>query len=189
MVISVRPFESPDDYFGMIDYFHNLSDEMMLRMGVDRARLPSRAEWFDHAWRDHHVSERDPLRDRFFLAWIVDGELVGHSSINQIRWGDRACAHLHLWRSDLRKAGAGTELFRQSISTYFTRFDLQRVIVEPYAENPAPNRVLEKLGFRFVRKYRCVPGPVNFEQDVNRYEVDRATWLARHPSNHPRLAE
>lgn len=174
--VLVRPFESPGDYYGMIDYFHGAPDDLLVRMGVDRNKLPSREDWFDHAWRDHQLAENDARRDRFFLAWVLDGETVGHSSINQIHWGEKACAHLHLWRSNLRRAGTGTEFFRRSISIYFTRFDLKLISVEPHADNPAPNRVLIKLGFRFVKRYRTVPGPVNFEQDVNRYEVDRACW-------------
>jgi [ribosomal protein S5]-alanine N-acetyltransferase len=172
----VRPFVTPADYYGMIDYFHGASDELLLRMGVDRSKLPARAAWFDHAWRDQQLPETDPRRDRFFLAWLFDGVVVGHSSINQIRWGEQAHAHLHMWRSDLRRAGTGTEFFKRSVSIYFERFDLDVVNVEPRADNPPPNRVLEKLGFRFIERYRTIPGPVNFEQDVNRYEMDRATW-------------
>ena len=172
----VRPFTSPDEYYGMIDYFHGSPDELLLRMGVDRSKLPAREAWFDHVWRDQQLPETDARRDRFFLAWLYNGELIGHSSINQIQWGEQAAAHLHMWRSDIRQAGVGTELFRQSISHYFERFNLKFVVVEPHADNPPPNRVVEKLGFRFVKRYRTIPGPVNFEQDVNRYEVDRETW-------------
>jgi RimJ/RimL family protein N-acetyltransferase len=175
----VRPFESPTDYYAMIDYFHGAPDDLLGQMGVDRARLPARQDWFDRAWRDHERAEDDPQRDRFFLAWVLDADIVGHSSINQIRWGDSASAHLHLWRSDLRRAGIGGEFFGRSVSIYFARFDLKVLRVEPYAENPAPNRVVEKLGFRFVKRYRTVPGPMNFEQDVNRYEMDRAEWGRR----------
>jgi RimJ/RimL family protein N-acetyltransferase len=172
----------------MIDYFREGSDEQLARMGVDRAKLPARADWFERVWRDHELPETDPRRDRFFLAWLLGDEVVGHSSINQITWGQQANAHLHLWRADLRRNGIGGEFFRQSITFYFQRFHLELIIVEPYAENPAPNRVLEKLGFTFVARYRTVPGPVNFEQDVNRYEVDRATWaslVASAPNDQP----
>ena len=38
----------------------------------------------------------------------------------------------------------------------------------------APNRVLEKAGFEFVKTDRTVPGPINFEQDVNCWHMSRA---------------
>jgi RimJ/RimL family protein N-acetyltransferase len=186
----IRPFESPADYLGMIDYFHGASDDLLARMGVDRGRLPARQDWLERAWRDHERAEEDPQRDRFHVAWMLDGAVVGHSSINQIRRGDSASAHLHLWRADLRRAGIGGDFFRRSVSYYFTHFDLQVLRVEPYAENAAPNRVVEKLGFRFVKRYRTVPGPLNFEQEVNRYEMQRAEWeLLREDSGRPPRTE
>lgn len=187
--VAIRPFESEADYCGMIDYFRGCTDEQLLVMGVDRGKLPSRQAWFESAWRDQQRAENDPERDRFYLAWLLNGENVGHSSINRIHWGDSAHAHLHLWRPDLRSAGIGTEFFRRSISFYFDRFELQRVVVEPNADNSAPNRVLAKLGFEFVTRYRTVPGPVNFEQTVTRWEIDRATWQRNHPRQGPTEGE
>jgi hypothetical protein len=32
---------------------------------------------------------------------------------------------------------------------------------------------LIKAGFRFIKRYRTTPGLISFEQDVNRYELDR----------------
>ena len=62
---------------------------------------------------------------------------------------------------------------RRSANFYFERFNLKKLVCEPWAENLAPNRVLEKLGFAFVRRYRTTPGVIAYEQDVNRYELRR----------------
>ena len=51
-------------------------------------------------------------------------------------------------------------------------FALRRLYCEPYADNPGPNRVLRRSDFRLVKRYRTVPGPLNFEQDVNQYVRD-----------------
>ena len=48
-------------------------------------------------------------------------------------------------------------------------FSLKRIYCEPYALNPAPNHVVPKCQFRFVKRYRTIPGAINFEQDVNQY--------------------
>src|SRR5262245_17490159 len=114
-MIEVRPFASPSDYYGMIDYFTGATPEYLHGMGVDPAKMPSREAWFESAWRDHQRAETDPERDRFFLGWYVDGELIGHSSINKIKWGEEAYIHLHMWKADVRRGGVGTELFRRSI--------------------------------------------------------------------------
>jgi len=92
------------------------------------------------------------------LAWIYDGAQIGHSGVNQIKVGEEAYFHLHLWRPDLRKAGLGIQFCRKSIALYFDRLRLQRLWCEPFAGNPAPNRTVRKLGFEFVKQYRTVPG-------------------------------
>jgi RimJ/RimL family protein N-acetyltransferase len=169
--IEVRPFASREDYELMLDYFYNADDRFLNGMGVDRMKLPERARWVEALLIDHEKPDNE--RDRFYLVWIFRGCRVGHSSINKIVPGTEAFIHLHLWNSQLRRGGLGTEFVRRSASFYFERFNLKKLVCEPYAENPAPNRVLEKLGFAFVRRYWTIPGVLTFEQDVNRYELRR----------------
>jgi ribosomal-protein-alanine N-acetyltransferase len=73
----------------------------------------------------------------------------------------------------LRKAGLGTDLSKRSAQFYFERFGLKRLICEPFADNPAPNKLLPKLGFKFIKRYRTVPGTISGEQEVNRYALAR----------------
>src|SRR5665213_453769 len=62
---------------------------------------------------------------------------------------------------------------RQSLKLFFDRLELQDLYCEPFALNPAPNAVLAKVGFTFVKKYVTVPGLINFEQEVNRWHMSR----------------
>ncbi|TMC90681.1 MAG: GNAT family N-acetyltransferase [Chloroflexi bacterium] len=167
--IAVRPFSSREEYELMLDYFYNADDSFLRGMGVDRLKLPPRDKWLDALLTDHEKADTE--RDRFYLVWIFRGRRVGHSSINNIAVGTEAFIHLHLWNSQLRRAGLGTEFVRRSASFYFERFNLKRLVCEPWAGNLAPNRVLEKLGFAFVGRYRTAPGVIAYEQDVNRYEL------------------
>ena len=75
----------------------------------------------------------------------------------------------------------GAMFLANSIDLYFERFALESIASEPNADNPAPNRVLRKLGFRLIRRYRTVPTSIAMEQDVNRYEIGREEWAARRP--------
>ncbi|MBV8689789.1 MAG: GNAT family N-acetyltransferase [Candidatus Eremiobacteraeota bacterium] len=158
----------------MIDYFLSADDEYLRLLGADRTKFPSREEWLRRALADHDAP--DERKDRLWVAWIYNGRPVGHSSVNQIRIGEEAYIHLHLWEPSLRKSGLGTEFFRKSVDFYFDRLKLKRLFCEPHAENPAPNKVLPKLGFRLVKRHRTVPGPINFEQDANLYELPRDDW-------------
>jgi RimJ/RimL family protein N-acetyltransferase len=94
---------------------------------------------------------------------------IGHSSINKIQVGQEAFIHLHQWSQAHRRAGLGTRFFQLCVARFAEDFALKRLYCEPSADNPGPNRVLLKSGFRFVKRYRTIPGPINFEQDVNQY--------------------
>src|SRR5881227_4132871 len=169
--IEVRPFSSRQEYELMLNYFYKADNGFLRGMGVDRLKLPERDKWLGALLGDHEKPDEE--RDRFYLVWIFRGQRVGHSSINNIVLGTEAYIHLHLWKSQLRRAGLGTEFVRRSAAFYFERFNLQKLVCEPLADNPAPNRVLEKLGFTFVSRYRTTPGVTAYEQDVNRYELTR----------------
>ena len=168
--VQVRPFAGQSDYERMIDYFLG-ADEVFLRgMGVDPKKLPDRQAWLEAALLDHRRTDAE--KERAYLAWIHQGVPVGHSSINRIRVGEQAFIHLHLWVGGLRQAGLGTQYFSASAAEFMRAFRLRRLYCEPYAENPGPNRALVKAGFRFIKRYRTVPGPINFEQDVNQYVLE-----------------
>lgn len=160
----------------MADYFLSADDAFLRGMGVERRLLPTREAWLAQLLADH--GRPDEQKDRLYVAWLLNGEAIGHSSVNRITVGEEAHFHLHLWRPELHKSGLGLEFCRRAIDLFFERLRLQRLWCEPYAENTAPNRALLKLGFEFVRRYRTVPGAINFEQDVNVYFMTRERWNA-----------
>jgi RimJ/RimL family protein N-acetyltransferase len=170
-VLDLRPFTCRADYERMVDYFLQ-SDVAFLRgMGVDPARLPAREAWLGRLLPD--LDRDDGEKQTYFLGWFYDETPVGHCNVNQIRYEDAAYLHLHSWHAPLRRSGLGTEFCRRAAQAFMQKFSLQRLYCEPYALNPAPNRVLSKLGFRLVKRYRTIPGLINFEQDVNQYVLER----------------
>jgi len=154
----------------MVDYFLCADAAFLNGMGVDPDKMPPRHEWIEAALLD--IGRPAHEKDRHYLAWLYDGTAVGHSSINKIKVGEEAFIHLHLWVGQLRRAGLGTRFFAASARQFMREFRLKRLYCEPYAENPAPNHVVRKIGFRFIRRYRTIPGPTSFEQDVNQYILD-----------------
>lgn len=162
----------------MVAYFLDADDAFLVGMGVERSKLPWREEWIDSALRDHDRPNHE--KDRAYLAWVYDDAVIGHSSINKIEVGNAAFIHLHLWSQEHRRAGLGTALFELSATRFVADFSLQRLYCEPSAANPAPNRVLLKCGFRLIKRYRTVPGPINFEQEVNQYVRDVSPTATNH---------
>jgi len=170
--LQVAPFTCADDYARMVDYFFTADERFLRGMGADPNKLPERGAWLERLLAD--LLRPDEQKQTFYLGWDYRGRRVGHCNVNQLLYGERAFVHLHLWHAGARRAGLGTEFLRLSLPLFFQRFALQSLYCEPYAENPAPNRVLIKAGFRFLGRYRTTPGLINFEQEVNRYVIDRS---------------
>lgn len=172
----IREMKSGDQY-RVIDYFLNADIEFLDGMGVERGKLPDRETWSSLISEDL----RQPLKKRqfYYLLWEFNGEPVGHSNINKIIFGQEAYMHLHLWEPELRKAGLGQWFVSECIIKYFEKFNLEVLLCEPYAQNPGPNKTLEKMGFSLVKTYDTVPGWINYHQTVNRWVLTRDTWQKR----------
>ena len=155
----------------VIDYFHGATPEFLETMGVDPTRLPSRAFWRDRAAADW--AKPVQKRSSVFVIWLADNEPAGFSSADTIRAGEDAKMHLHILNPDRRGQGIGVEGVKRSVATYFDELQLKRVIAEPNAFNVAPNRTLQKAGFKYLKTHRTVPGPLNYHQTVNRWVFER----------------
>ncbi len=154
-----------------IDYFHNAPDPYLRSLGVDRASLPTPA-----AWRSTYTADWAlPMQERKGLAllWQLDGRAVGFSSSDRIVFGVEAYMHLHLLEADNRQKGLGSEFVKKSAEYYFRVLQLERLLCEPNAFNIAPNRTLQRAGFRYVLTHETQPGPINFFQATTRWVMDR----------------
>jgi RimJ/RimL family protein N-acetyltransferase len=154
-----------------IDYFHGASDADLRILGVDRAKLPS-----PESWRDAYRADLSrPLHERtgYALVWELDAEIIGFSSADRIVFGEEAHMHLHILDPERRRSGLGSRFVRLSAGEYFATFALRRLYCEPNARNLAPNRTLQRAGFRYVRSHECTPGPLNFRQVTTCWVLER----------------
>jgi RimJ/RimL family protein N-acetyltransferase len=155
-----------------IDYFHDSSDDHLRTLGVDRALLLSREEWRSAYEED----DARPIEQRgnYSLIWELDGETVGFSSADRISFGKEAFMHLHVVKPDLRGRGLGARFVRISAGHYFRALELERLFCEPNAFNVAPNRTLQRAGFRYLFTHEAQPGPMNFFQATTRWVLERS---------------
>ena len=170
MELSVRSL-AEEDFDDFINYWHGLSPADVDRMGVAIDRMPSRAQMRT----DLQTMASTPI-DRacsFVLAWCVNGEAIGHSSLKDIVTGDFGNIHLHMWRADLRGKGYGPHLFCLAVSDFYERFTLKRMICEPKADNPAPNRVLQRIGFPLISTRIGASSELSTICNLNRYQIIR----------------
>ncbi len=168
---AVRPMQFADTHL-IIDYFHSASPEFLNTLGVDPSRLPERKQW-------QAIFERvfaRPIEERNFFAilWEIEEQPAGWSSADKIIFGEEAYMHLHILRSDKRRAGNGTFFVKESAKIYFDTLRISRLYCEPYAFNVAPNRTLQAAGFKYIKTHETVPGPLNFHQPVTRWLLERS---------------
>jgi RimJ/RimL family protein N-acetyltransferase len=155
----------------IIDYFHQASPEYLNSLGVDPSRLPARAPW--KAAIEGQFALPVAQRKAFLVLWELGGVPVGFSTSDKIKFGREAYMHLHILRPEHRQAGNGAFFVRQTARIYFERLQISRLFCEPYALNAAPNRTLQRAGFKYVKTHEPVPGPLNFHQPVTRWVLEK----------------
>lgn len=155
----------------IIGYFHNSTPEHLELLGVDPTRLPPPDAWRERLRREYEHPEEH--RNGLFVVWRLDGQPIGFSSCDKIVRGDRAFMHLHVTAPEKRGQGIGAECVRRSADFYFDGLKLKSLFCEPNAYNAAPNRTLQKAGFKYVKTHMTVPGPLNFHQPVTRWVIER----------------
>lgn len=169
-MLSVRELKH-SDIDSIVRYWLGADRATLKAMGADIDKMPSREEW--KKMLTEQLSLPVEKKQSYCLIWEVEGQAVGHCNVNKIVYGQEAYMHLHLWDRKIRKKGLGTELVRMSLGIFFEKLQLKNLYCEPYALNPAPNKTLKNIGFRFVKEYETTPGFLNFEQKVNLWKMSK----------------
>ena len=146
----------------LADYWIKSKPDYLVKMGVDLNKLPTRKEL--SSMLIEQINTPVARKKSYALVWELNGKQIGHSNVNGIEYGKQATMHLHMWESRTRKKG---------LPFYFEQLKIKKLICEPYTLNPAPNKTSKKIGFEFIKNYRTIPGSLNFEQDVNRWELTK----------------
>jgi RimJ/RimL family protein N-acetyltransferase len=163
MTLTVREMTGSEPDL-IIDYFRSSTPEHLETLGVDPSRLPP-----PESWRERFRLENTrPIEQRttIFVIWLADDRPIGFSTSDKIAFGEQAYMHLHVTDPERRHQGLGAECVRRSVDLYFERLKLKRLFCEPNAFNVAPNRALQKAGFKYLKTHMTVPGPLNFHQAV-----------------------
>ncbi|MEL7491853.1 MAG: GNAT family protein [Pseudomonadota bacterium] len=170
MALTVREM-APEELDLRIDYFLNASADYLRTLGVAPDLLAPREKWR----ADCREEMARPITERriLFLIWLAGDDPVGFSTADHITFGVEAKMHLHVLRPEDRRQGVGLAGAKASAAYYFDRLKVQRLICEPNAFNTGPHRTLQRAGFTFEKTYVTTPGPINFEQPVTRWVLER----------------
>ena len=170
MTLTVREMTAAETDL-IVEYFLHSTPEHLEILGVDPTRFPSAASWRERLRRESAL----PVEHRsvVLLIWLSDDQPIGFSTSDKIIFGEQANMHLHVIDPGRRHQGAGAECVRRSVDLYFEKLQLKRLFCEPHAFNVAPNRTLQKAGFKYLKTHMTVPGPFNFHQAVTRWVIER----------------
>src|SRR5580658_1683253 len=159
--LEIRPMQLAD-FEVRIAYFHEATDEHLDRLGVDRARLPQPDPW--RAAFEQNLARAIEDRSEYGVVWELDGELVGFSTADQIRFGAEAHMKIHIVDPGRRASGLGSQFVRATAAHLCEILRLTQLYCEPNAFNVAPNRTLQSAGFKYVCSRECRPNPINTYQ-------------------------
>lgn len=162
----------------LADYWLESPAAYLESMGVAVQKLPSRTDFI--AQISQQLALPPAKRRSFALVWRLNGEAIGHCNLNPFVFGESGHLHLHIWQTEHRKQGLGLPLLQMSLPMFFDLLQLQQIYCEPYALNPAPNALLAKAGFTFIKTYRTIPGSINFEQEVQQWRLLRSDFETNH---------
>ncbi len=167
-LLSVREIKN-SDIEPITLYWLNADPAFLTGMGVDLQKMPAKDEW--RTMLAEQISQPYSEKKSYCTIWQYNNEPIGHCNVNKIKFGVEAYMHLHLWSSDQRKKRMGTAFVKMSLPYFFEKLELKKIYSEPYALNPAPQKVLERAGFIFIKEYITIPGFLNFEQPVRLWEL------------------
>ena len=164
------------DIRDIVDYWISASPDYLTAMGADINKLPARSQFIANLQQQLKLPYEEI--SSYALIWEDNGLSIGHCNINKIVFAQEAYMHLHLWKKEERKKGAGSTLVEASLPYYFNKFRLQELYCEPYALNEAPNKTLSKVGFEFIQEHITIPGALNFEQIVKTWRMSKTRYIA-----------
>lgn len=158
----------------IVSYWKDSPEAYLKGMGIDTSDLSR----FDGMPAGMRAELATPYEEKatYHLVAEVDGEAIGHTYVNRVVFGESASVHLHLWRNAEKGQGLGSKMVALALPVFFDRLQLQKLICEAAAINPAPNRTMAKLGFTFIKTYVTVPAGWNFELEVSRWELSREAF-------------
>jgi len=124
--------------------------------GVD---IPTKDDFFED-WNESYFDIISPEKGQCFWI-IVDGEKIGQVNYNKIDLENKK-VELDIIVGDEAKMGKGygADALKTLINYLFDNFDVNKIWIEPRANNPRAIRAYEKAGFR---KKESLADRVRFE--------------------------
>lgn len=132
-----------DDIEVVLDYYYNPTPSTLASMGIKALNLPPLKQFTD--WLIQCALNSDREKTAYIGVIKLQGKSIGHFVLGRLQFGKEAIFHIHLWNEQHRKSGVGKSIFPQIIQLAFTRFMLQRLIIDVPVSNIAAQKLIGKF--------------------------------------------
>lgn len=154
----------------IVRYWHENSDENLVRMGADKNKLGSEEE-FTQFLKNLCKAPLEKVNS-CYMIWLIDNKLVGYNALKDIQHGDIAHMHLHMWDSEYRGKGYDAQFFSMAALEFYKLFNLKMILCEPRSSYHMPNKMLTKIDFKKWKTYVSTASELSLTSEVNSYIID-----------------
>lgn len=126
---------------------------------------PAIGHYYEYVYSEEiadHYFNKNAVPDRKLFAILLDREIIGECKFKNIDLEKRECGiGIHLRNDSVKGKGYGTQAERLILQYAFEEMGMIAVNADVAIKNTRSQRVLEKVGFRFVyedetfKYYRC----------------------------------
>lgn len=154
------------------EYFHSASDEYLYNLGVEVKKIREKS-LFDPEEARKKLQIPVAERTAHSYAIVINQRTVGLAIVKKIKFGEEADLHAHIFQAENRRQGLGSQVFFEVVRRAFTTFHLKKINCDPTASNPAPNKLLQKMGLQPLRTIETPAEGILRQRIANHYEITK----------------
>lgn len=135
-----------DDLDAYVEYWHDPANTALDALGIDRSKVYPAKKMREMLALTIASNAKLERSQQPIVCIVFRGRTVGVHDLTDLRPGDSAVMHAHIWNREFRGRGIGLVSYVKALELYFERFDLRTVRFETPKSNAGANRIKEKLG-------------------------------------------
>ncbi|MBB65463.1 MAG: hypothetical protein CMO81_10405 [Waddliaceae bacterium] len=136
------------DIENLIQYWHYSPPEFFEKIGIDPQRLLPENKMRELFQKEIEDIKKEGEKASKLIIIEYKGKAIASHNLNEIIEGDSGLFHAHIWYREFRGKGLGTYSYPRAAKIYMDRFQLQTIRFISPIQNPAIQRIKEKLGLQ-----------------------------------------
>lgn len=118
---------------------------------------------------------------RWAIALKEDNSLIGIIDLLRFDEKDRSCSFAYMLGADFWGKGYGTEAVRAAFGFAFDVLQVEAIVADHFAENPASGAVMRKVGMTHIRTLPEKYVKNGKMHDAQEYKITAEQWYCRNP--------